>query len=186
MSVGCEYLETRSTTTIFEWQLRDVKNLFESRYLIIFHPHRLDQTKNRISNGQSKSKVTRSVKFGEGRWQVSPTSLQVGQSSFLLQILFYASGTTEGECIGLFLAGEVRRNNLWMWSRIWVSIRSLPWKKEKERLMASASTNGQFQHNLTSTAGGYEMGCINSVLSCVNLSNDTLNSPFLRHSSITF
>ncbi|KAL4080742.1 hypothetical protein J3A83DRAFT_4084952 [Scleroderma citrinum] len=62
-----------STTITFEWALRGLKNLFES------------------SKGDSKSKVTKSVRFGGGRWQ----------------ILFYAnSGTENGAYVSLYLSCE--------------------------------------------------------------------------------
>ncbi|KAH7914269.1 hypothetical protein BJ138DRAFT_1144217 [Hygrophoropsis aurantiaca] len=62
-----------STTITFEWVLRGLKNLFDS------------------SKGESKSKVTKSVRFGGGRWQ----------------ILFYAnSGTDGGAFVSLYLSCE--------------------------------------------------------------------------------
>ncbi|KAG1715720.1 hypothetical protein ID866_1436 [Astraeus odoratus] len=62
-----------STSITFEWVLRGLKNLFES------------------SKGESKSKVTKSVRFGGGRWQ----------------ILFYAnSGTENGAYVSLYLSCE--------------------------------------------------------------------------------
>ncbi|KAG5726868.1 hypothetical protein E4T56_gene1122 [Termitomyces sp. T112] len=73
---------TQSVTISFEWTLRGLKNLFES------------------SKGDAKSKTTRSVRFGGGRWQ----------------ILFYANaGTTKegsasssdgGGYISLYLSCE--------------------------------------------------------------------------------
>ncbi|KAF9221575.1 hypothetical protein BS17DRAFT_784982 [Gyrodon lividus] len=62
-----------STTITFEWVLRGLKNLFDG------------------SKGESKSKVTKSVRFGGGRWQ----------------ILFYAnSGTEGGGFVSLYLSCE--------------------------------------------------------------------------------
>ncbi|KIJ62629.1 hypothetical protein HYDPIDRAFT_182673 [Hydnomerulius pinastri MD-312] len=62
-----------STTITFEWVLRGLKNLFDG------------------SKGESKSKVTKSVRFGGGRWQ----------------ILFYAnSGTESGGFVSLYLSCE--------------------------------------------------------------------------------
>ncbi|KAG2151344.1 hypothetical protein DEU56DRAFT_777393 [Suillus clintonianus] len=62
-----------STAVTFEWTLRGLKNIFES------------------SKGESKSKVTKSVRFGGGRWQ----------------ILFYAnSGTEGGGFVSLYLSCE--------------------------------------------------------------------------------
>ncbi|KAG1772339.1 hypothetical protein EDD22DRAFT_860612 [Suillus occidentalis] len=62
-----------STAVTFEWTLRGLKNIFES------------------SKGESKSKVTKSVRFGHGRWQ----------------ILFYAnSGTEGGGYVSLYLSCE--------------------------------------------------------------------------------
>ncbi|KAH7885226.1 hypothetical protein F5I97DRAFT_1810553 [Phlebopus sp. FC_14] len=62
-----------SNTITFEWVLRGLKNLFDS------------------SKGESKSKVTKSVRFGSGRWQ----------------ILFYAnSGTENGGHVSLYLSCE--------------------------------------------------------------------------------
>jgi hypothetical protein len=42
-----------ATTTTLEWKVTGLKKLFDS------------------SKGEAKSKVTRSVKFGGGKWQVS-------------------------------------------------------------------------------------------------------------------
>ncbi|KAF5382447.1 hypothetical protein D9615_003009 [Tricholomella constricta] len=69
-----------STTIAFEWTLKGLKNLFDS------------------TKGESKSKVTKSVRFGGGRWQ----------------ILFYANagtskevpGATEGGYVSLYLSCE--------------------------------------------------------------------------------
>lgn len=62
-----------STAVTFEWTLRGLKSIFES------------------SKGESKSKVTKSVRFGGGRWQ----------------ILFYAnSGTEGGGFVSLYLSCE--------------------------------------------------------------------------------
>ncbi|OAX42125.1 hypothetical protein K503DRAFT_683973 [Rhizopogon vinicolor AM-OR11-026] len=62
-----------STAVTFEWTLRGLKNIFES------------------SKGESKSKVTKSIRFGGGRWQ----------------ILFYAnSGTEGGGFVSLYLSCE--------------------------------------------------------------------------------
>lgn len=47
---GLEYQESTSIT--FEWTLRDLKSLFET------------------TKGETKSKVTKSVRFSGGRWQV--------------------------------------------------------------------------------------------------------------------
>ncbi|GBE83235.1 hypothetical protein SCP_0502820 [Sparassis crispa] len=73
-SLSPEYQE--STTVKFEWVVRNLKNLFES------------------SKGEQKSKVTKSVRFGGGRWQ----------------ILFYAnsgSANTEGQTfVSLYLSCE--------------------------------------------------------------------------------
>ncbi|PCH39751.1 hypothetical protein WOLCODRAFT_136485 [Wolfiporia cocos MD-104 SS10] len=69
-----EYQE--NTTNRLEWTVRGLKNLFES------------------SKGDAKSKVTKSAKFGDSRWQ----------------ILFYAnSGTPNAEgqpCVSLYLSCE--------------------------------------------------------------------------------
>jgi hypothetical protein len=65
-----EYQESTSIT--FEWTLKDLKNLFES------------------TKGESKSKVTKSVRFCGGRWQ----------------ILFYANSGTEGGYVSLYLSCE--------------------------------------------------------------------------------
>ncbi|KAF8549323.1 hypothetical protein OG21DRAFT_609955 [Imleria badia] len=62
-----------SITITFEWTLRGLKALFDA------------------SKGESKSKVTKSVKFGGGKWQ----------------ILFYAnSGTEGGSFVSLYLSCE--------------------------------------------------------------------------------
>ena len=65
-----EYQESISIT--FEWTLKDLKDLFES------------------TKGEAKSKVTKSVRFGGGRWQ----------------ILFYANSGTEGGYVSLYLSCE--------------------------------------------------------------------------------
>ncbi|KAI0647708.1 hypothetical protein C8Q79DRAFT_951562 [Trametes meyenii] len=49
-SINTDFRE--STTLRFEWTLRGLKNIFES------------------SKGEAKSKVTKSPKFGDGRWQI--------------------------------------------------------------------------------------------------------------------
>ncbi|KAF8133856.1 hypothetical protein EV363DRAFT_1258331 [Boletus edulis] len=62
-----------STSITFEWTLRGLKSLFDA------------------SKGESKSKVTKSAKFGGGQWQ----------------ILFYAnSGTEGGNFVSLYLSCE--------------------------------------------------------------------------------
>ncbi|KAI9573542.1 hypothetical protein HD554DRAFT_2202227 [Boletus coccyginus] len=62
-----------SSTITFEWTLRGLRSLFDA------------------SKGESKSKVTKSVKFGGGQWQ----------------ILFYAnSGTESGGFVSLYLSCE--------------------------------------------------------------------------------
>ncbi|KAF8496671.1 hypothetical protein JB92DRAFT_3125987 [Gautieria morchelliformis] len=66
-----EYAET--TTTTLEWTVRGLKHLFES------------------SKGEAKSKVTKSIKFGNGRWQC----------------LFYPnSGMDSGTYVSLYLSCE--------------------------------------------------------------------------------
>ncbi|KAF8073868.1 hypothetical protein FPV67DRAFT_1479610 [Lyophyllum atratum] len=78
MEVESEVQE--STTLVFEWTLRGLKNLFDA------------------TKGESKSKVTKSVRFGGGRWQ----------------ILFYAnagtskegSGASENGYVSLYLSCE--------------------------------------------------------------------------------
>ncbi|KAF9505097.1 hypothetical protein BS47DRAFT_1368336 [Hydnum rufescens UP504] len=68
---AAEYSE--STTTTLEWTVRGLKQLFDS------------------SKGELKSKVTKSIKFGGGRWQV----------------LFYAnSGHEGGNFVSLYLSCE--------------------------------------------------------------------------------
>ena len=58
-----------STTIRFEWTLRGLKNLFDNRFVIFGkHPCGTDFTR---SKGEAKSKVTKSPRFGDGRWQVS-------------------------------------------------------------------------------------------------------------------
>lgn len=58
-----------STAVTFEWTLRGLKNIFESRYIIVLTWFPLLLTRY-YSKGESKSKVTKSVRFGGGRWQV--------------------------------------------------------------------------------------------------------------------
>src|SRR5712691_6928312 len=67
---AAEYQESNSIT--FEWTLRGLKNLFESRCACGCHVPRWDARRNsfRFSKGEAKSKVTKSTKFGGGRWQV--------------------------------------------------------------------------------------------------------------------
>jgi hypothetical protein len=63
-----------SNSIVFEWTLRGLKNLFESR-CVCFPVYVLDfnvRTLPRVSKGEAKSKVTKSAKFGGGRWQVRP------------------------------------------------------------------------------------------------------------------
>ena len=50
MDVDSEYSESSSIT--FEWTLRGLNNLFDS------------------TKGDKKSKVTKSIRFGNNRWQV--------------------------------------------------------------------------------------------------------------------
>jgi len=61
-----EFQESNSIT--FEWTLRGLKNLFESRCVCGCHVPRM--TSPVLSKGETKSKVTKSTKFGGGRWQV--------------------------------------------------------------------------------------------------------------------
>ncbi|KAI6042698.1 hypothetical protein EDC04DRAFT_2966012 [Pisolithus marmoratus] len=62
-----------STSVTFEWVLRGLKVLFDS------------------SKGESKSKVTKSAKFGGGRWQI---------------LLYANSGTENGAFVSLYLSCE--------------------------------------------------------------------------------
>lgn len=67
-----EYQE--STTVTLDWTLRGLKQLFDSRWVCEAVPsviEVLDFTASLISKGEAKSKVTKSIKFGGGRWQVS-------------------------------------------------------------------------------------------------------------------
>ena len=88
-----------SVSVTFEWTLRGLKNLFDS------------------TKGDTKSKVTKSPKFGDGRWQVrsSLSCWPCPQTILGLQILFYANagvskdGTPEGGYISLYLSCEVSR-----------------------------------------------------------------------------
>ncbi|TFK40638.1 hypothetical protein BDQ12DRAFT_461756 [Crucibulum laeve] len=76
MEVDPECQESHTIT--FEWTLRDLKNLFDT------------------SKGDAKSKVTKSAKFGGGKWQ----------------ILFYSNagttkeGSTDGGFVSLYLSCE--------------------------------------------------------------------------------
>ncbi|KAJ3513573.1 hypothetical protein NLJ89_g2872 [Agrocybe chaxingu] len=75
MDVESEYIESSSIT--FEWTLKGLKNLFDS------------------TKGEKKSKVTKSIRFGNNRWQ----------------ILFYANAGqtkdgTEGGYVSLYLSCE--------------------------------------------------------------------------------
>ena len=68
-----------STTIRFEWTLRNLKNLFENRFVLpilhicarICHLESAFTTYATLSKGEAKSKVTKSPRFGDGRWQVS-------------------------------------------------------------------------------------------------------------------
>ena len=51
MEPESEYME--STETAFEWTLKGLRNLFET------------------TKGDKKSKVTKSIRFGNNRWQVN-------------------------------------------------------------------------------------------------------------------
>lgn len=109
-----EYQESTSIT--FEWNLKGLKNLFESRSVILQRRPLADrypvpestlrmyqQSKHQImylfinalwtcwlfSRGEMKSRVTRSARFGSGKWQ----------------ILFYAN-SGEGNFVSLYLNCE--------------------------------------------------------------------------------
>jgi hypothetical protein len=64
-----------SNSIVFEWTLRGLKNLFESRWVLqpLCSPV-ATASSTRSSKGEAKSKVTKSAKFGGGRWQVWRTS----------------------------------------------------------------------------------------------------------------
>jgi hypothetical protein len=92
MEVESEYQEFTCVT--FEWTLRGLKALFDS------------------TKGDTKSKVTRSPRFGDGRWQVSVGVFN--SSKFFLQVvqvLFYANAGVQKEgndgYVSLYLSCEV-------------------------------------------------------------------------------
>jgi hypothetical protein len=79
MDAQSESEYTESSTVTFEWTLRGLRNLFDS------------------TRGDKKSKVSKSARFGNNRWQ----------------ILFYANAGqvkegTEGGFVSLYLSCEVR------------------------------------------------------------------------------
>ena len=61
-----------SNSIVFEWTLRGLKNLFESRWVLQppVSSNLPQEPQPRFSKGEAKSKVTKSAKFGGGRWQV--------------------------------------------------------------------------------------------------------------------
>ena len=65
-----------STTIRFEWTLRGLKNLFENRLVSLINGRILLPSiiNSALSKGEAKSKVTKSPKFGDGRWQVCTLS----------------------------------------------------------------------------------------------------------------
>ncbi|KAI0036478.1 hypothetical protein K488DRAFT_41045 [Vararia minispora EC-137] len=84
-----------ASSIVFEWRLRDLHSLFEA------------------SKGETKSKVTKSVLFGNGRWQVLLTWRLTPVRVRSSQVLFYANAgtgsaldSTSGH-ISLFLSCEV-------------------------------------------------------------------------------
>lgn len=105
-----EYQESTSIT--FEWTLKDLKNLFESTWAhdIQWFCGVANSACCVLSKGESKSKVTKSVRFCGGRWQVDWFDLNhpYFYSNFRIQILFYANSGTEGGYVSLYLSCEVR------------------------------------------------------------------------------
>jgi hypothetical protein len=95
MDVESECQESIAIT--FEWTLKWLQKLFDS------------------TKGESKSKVTKSARFGGGRWQVCFNVPGIDSISTLtFQILFYANagtakeGSTEGGgYVSLYLSCEV-------------------------------------------------------------------------------
>lgn len=74
MDSAAEFQESKSIT--FEWTLRGLKSLFESRCAtlngrgISVCRRFFTYNASSCSKGEAKSKVTKSVKFGGGKWQV--------------------------------------------------------------------------------------------------------------------
>lgn len=119
-----------SNSTVFEWTLRGLKNLFES------------------SKGEAKSKVTKSAKFGGGRWQV----------------LFYANsgppytstdsgGTSSGGYVSLFLSCEPTQeekdaayNGRWVREGLYRFSFELHSLKKKELFHVKEAHNHSFSH----------------------------------------
>jgi hypothetical protein len=63
--------------------------------------------------------MTKSPKFDEGRWQVSPLERPYVEIYLQVpQVMFYASGAADADCVGLFLSGEVRRDAWMIWECI--------------------------------------------------------------------
>ncbi|KAH9002814.1 hypothetical protein EDB86DRAFT_2898257 [Lactarius hatsudake] len=119
-----------SNSIVFEWTLRGLKNLFES------------------SKGEAKSKVTKSAKFGGGRWQV----------------LFYANsgppytstdsgGTSSGGYVSLFLSCEPTQeekdaayNGRWVREGLYRFSFELHSLKKKELFHVKEAHNHSFSH----------------------------------------
>lgn len=119
-----------SSSIVFEWTLRGLKNLFES------------------SKGEAKSKVTKSAKFGGGRWQV----------------LFYANsgppytstdagGSSSGGYVSLFLSCEPSQeekdaayNGRWVREGLYRFSFELHSLKKKELFHVKEAHNHSFSH----------------------------------------
>ncbi|KAI0252186.1 hypothetical protein BJV78DRAFT_1125024 [Lactifluus subvellereus] len=119
-----------SNSIVFEWTLRGLKNLFES------------------SKGEAKSKVTKSAKFGGGRWQV----------------LFYANsgppypstdagGANSGGYVSLFLSCEPTQeekdaayNGRWVREGLFRFTFELHSLKKKDLFNVKEAHNHSFSH----------------------------------------
>ncbi|KAG1765297.1 hypothetical protein EV702DRAFT_1051054 [Suillus placidus] len=108
-----------SMAVTFEWTLRGLKNIFES------------------SKGESKSKVTKSVRFGHRRWQ----------------ILFYANSGTEG---GGFPTAEETDNAV---DGKWVREGVYKFNFELRSLSKTALFNIKEAHNHSFSSKTANLGC---------------------------
>jgi hypothetical protein len=144
---------TEALTVTFEWTLRGLKDLFDS-------------TKG---DKKSKSKVTKSLVFGNGKWQVHVPAVPASDNFRLTQtqILFYANAGqqkegSEGGFISLFLACEVCIPST-LTSPVCLTLVNArqPTTEEKEAALAGRRVDrgpSTFQHSLHSI-GGYGEAC---------------------------
>ncbi|KAH9980056.1 hypothetical protein BGW80DRAFT_1272964 [Lactifluus volemus] len=127
MSVdSVEYQESNSI--VFEWTLRGLKNLFES------------------SKGEAKSKVTKSAKFGGGKWQVRPFYANAGPP-------YPPTDANSGGYVSLFLSCEPTQeekdaayNGRWVREGLFRFTFELHSVKKKDQFNAKEAHNHSFSH----------------------------------------